>query len=389
MNTGYTHLEAILMIPALLLNALIVLTSGAHVKRLCASSLFIYLLCLFDLLVLTTTAFMFSHQMIHFDEPYPFNWCKINASVSVFGCLMSLILCMGLTLFRYLTIVSQRAIPASFPVRFLAVAVVLSGLIACGPFFLQSDNTAFMLRQSGVYCAFDWTVSTIEVRGVCVLAVLIATIPIVFIAYAYLAIYLEVRKVNRFAEEFLTAAGSNPLPVCSSNPDLAQQQQQPQIQPTVLPPVPQLLGAQKGSKASLANLAGDDFVNAARESTPYPPAQNASNSQGQESLARRALAHLSLRAIQAKKARTRAQEDERRLLIQSISIIAGFIIGWTPLYAVALYEMVSGQYVSAEVDFLAFAFVHVNDVVSAVVVLVFDADLRKNAYICLPCKNSK
>ncbi|KAI8845107.1 hypothetical protein BJ741DRAFT_586991 [Chytriomyces cf. hyalinus JEL632] len=61
MNTGYTHLDAILIIPALLLDALNVLAIGAHEKRLCASSLLIHLLCVFHLLVLTTMAFIFNH----------------------------------------------------------------------------------------------------------------------------------------------------------------------------------------------------------------------------------------------------------------------------------------------------------------------------------------
>ncbi|KAJ3068514.1 hypothetical protein HDU98_008348 [Podochytrium sp. JEL0797] len=63
---------------------------------------------------------------------------------------------------------------------------------------------------------------------------------------------------------------------------------------------------------------------------------------------------------------------------QSIAIVATFMIGWTPYLLVIFYEMISGEFVSPVIDFLASFCVTAYEVANPIVVVIFFKEIRLN-----------
>ncbi|ORY40130.1 hypothetical protein BCR33DRAFT_370281 [Rhizoclosmatium globosum] len=109
----------------------------------------------------------------------------------MFGCGNTLLFCLGLTLFRYFSVVARKQISRVFAIRFIFGCIFTSVLMVVFPFIIKNDwaATSLILQPSGTYCLLYWGTEDTETRWlVFVLLVWIAT-PITIIGWAYYWIY--------------------------------------------------------------------------------------------------------------------------------------------------------------------------------------------------------
>ncbi|KAI8845002.1 hypothetical protein BJ741DRAFT_573085 [Chytriomyces cf. hyalinus JEL632] len=69
--------------------------------------------------------------------------CRFHAVVTVFGRISSILLCFGLTLFRYLIVVHQRDVPKNFTAFYFLGVVIFSAVVSLLPFMTGSNESTF------------------------------------------------------------------------------------------------------------------------------------------------------------------------------------------------------------------------------------------------------
>ncbi|KAJ3399448.1 hypothetical protein HDU80_007882 [Chytriomyces hyalinus] len=95
-------------------NLLVVIPNAGYLTRIAPSSFLVFWLCFFDSIALTNSALVAASNLATGELNYDAASCRFHAGVSVFGNVSSILLCFGLTLFRYLIVVHQKDIPKNF-----------------------------------------------------------------------------------------------------------------------------------------------------------------------------------------------------------------------------------------------------------------------------------
>ncbi|KAJ3353079.1 hypothetical protein HDU83_007234 [Entophlyctis luteolus] len=72
-------------------------------------------------------------------------------------------------------------------------------------------------------------------------------------------------------------------------------------------------------------------------------------------------------------------EKQNALLLQTVTIVSTFLVGWMPYAALVLQEVITREPASALFDFIAIYFVLLMATFNPIVIMVFDKPIRKNA----------
>ncbi|KAJ3204946.1 hypothetical protein HDU82_005495 [Entophlyctis luteolus] len=127
----------------------------------------------------------------------------------------TLYLCLGLTIFRYNTIIRHYETSSTFAFRFVVIASLVSVVMSLLPFFLGSADVTYVLQRSRVYCCTDWTARDIKTQITIVANMLTIAPPIVFIVFAYSHIYLQMRR----SVKDIRASHATLIPALNASPD--------------------------------------------------------------------------------------------------------------------------------------------------------------------------
>ncbi|KAJ3048903.1 hypothetical protein HDU99_009044, partial [Rhizoclosmatium hyalinum] len=118
--------------------------------------------------------------------------CHLHGFMQIFGGTSSLLLCFGLTIFRYMVIVRQENLSTRAAPRFVCAVYFCATLVASLPFLLNSPDT-YALHPSQTYCCTDWTKRDVKSRIMIATNFATLTPPVLFIGYAYYQIYQKVK----------------------------------------------------------------------------------------------------------------------------------------------------------------------------------------------------
>ncbi|TPX62748.1 hypothetical protein CcCBS67573_g08811 [Chytriomyces confervae] len=168
-------------------NLLVVIPNAGYLTRIAPSSFLVFWLCFFDSIALTNSALVAASNLATGELNYDAASCRFHAGVSVFGNVSSILLCFGLTLFRYLIVVHQKDIPKNF-VRFYVLGVVFSSaFVSSLPFMMGSQEQIYKMRPCNAHCSSDWSQHDARSSVLIWMCFSIATITLCFVVYAYAA----------------------------------------------------------------------------------------------------------------------------------------------------------------------------------------------------------
>ncbi|KAI8845106.1 hypothetical protein BJ741DRAFT_659207 [Chytriomyces cf. hyalinus JEL632] len=294
-----------------LLNAYILISNAPHLHRLPPSSFLIYWLCTYDSLVVINDLMVSAANLIHgHTNHFPPDTCYLHGFLAMFGSLASLLLCLGLTLFRYLVIIKKTKIRRVWAYLYLVLISVVAALASAMPFILGSQTWTYEMRPSNVYCAVAWYRHDPRTSALVYSALTIVTLPLAFIGFVYYCIYREISNTFEAARSALSNnSGSVPVAVDASQSVTEPDRKLPKSTLTV--PVLEIPGTRTGQTGSL-NRGG---------------------------------AYSSTGAAKASSRREKKTEEDLlqdALLKQSIMIVSGFVAGWAPY--------VAGSYLLTERD---------------------------------------
>ncbi|KAJ3244384.1 hypothetical protein HDU78_011035 [Chytriomyces hyalinus] len=168
-------------------NLLVVVPNAWHVANLCPSSFLVFWLCLFDSVAIVNSGLVSAFNIIAGEISYNADICRFHAVVSVFGSVSSILLCFGLTLFRYLIVVHQRDLPKYFTTFYFLGVVAFSAVVSLLPFMMGSQERIYILRPSNAHCAPDWSQRDVQSSILIWIYFSVATMTLCFIVYAYAA----------------------------------------------------------------------------------------------------------------------------------------------------------------------------------------------------------
>ncbi|KAI8609960.1 hypothetical protein BC830DRAFT_1148032, partial [Chytriomyces sp. MP71] len=189
-----------------------------------------------------------------------------------------------------------------------AVAAICAFTTAL-PFILGSKNT-YGLHPSHVVCTVIWYSHDRSTQIVSWLAVVVLSVPLSGLWYAYLVIYFQVAGVLKEAKR---------INMPSKTPKVVEVKRMNQ-----------------------------DISKTVREDT-----------------------------VQEEQAR-KYEKKQHKLLIQSIAIVSVMLLGWGPYCIMVVVEIISGQPVSPAFEYIAETLVVLNELFNPIVVMMFDAEIRKN-----------
>ncbi|KAI9330634.1 hypothetical protein BDR26DRAFT_899735 [Obelidium mucronatum] len=329
-------------------NLLIVLSSSQRLKTLSPTSYLNYFLCFSDSIVATTEftiglLSILQHSSSTASEPIiP---CQIHAFLQVFPCSTSLLLCLGLTYFRYAVIITETHLTTSFARRYTLSCFALCILIASLPFLVGSYTETYTLQPSRLYCATAWYSRDLKTLGLIAVNIVTVLSPSVFIGFAYTRIYMKLRRSVvelRTSDTSCSKEGSGKRELSSSGGGV---------------------GAAGASETRL-NLkeSKQSLVEVSAAATVAGGAGNTTQT--------------SRVSITTK----RAEKEQRVLLHQSLVIVLSFLLGWLPYLTLMITELVTAEPVSPGYDFLAFYFTVLVEATNPIIVLSFNKELRENAF---------
>ncbi|KAI8834187.1 hypothetical protein BJ741DRAFT_689091 [Chytriomyces cf. hyalinus JEL632] len=313
---GYSWATAITEGIAITLNLIIILSNVRCLHKLPQPSVLIVFLCCSDNITMINTFILVVHHLTSGSLDYNARMCQIQAIFITFGALFSLGLCAGLTLLRFLVIVTGRKITRLFIAQYIGSSAAVAFLTAILPFMLGSEAESYVMQPSGDNCTVRW--HSRDPRTVivsCACAVILVT-PLTGIGFAYYFIY---RKVSKTFESFkATGVISN-----------------------------------EGKSVQTSNTGA--LTNASEIKT--------------------GTWHLTK---QSKREKCEEEEKQVALLIQSLVIVGVFVVGWTPYMLYGTFGLLSGVSLSASVEFAADYVLQVNYLANPFVIFLFDKDIQKN-----------
>ncbi|KAJ3256039.1 hypothetical protein HDU77_003423 [Chytriomyces hyalinus] len=339
-----------------LLNSYILISNAPHLRRLPPSSFLIYWLCAYDSLVVINDLMVSAANLIHGNtNHFPPDTCYLHGFLAMFGSLASLLLCLGLTLFRYLVIIKKTKIRRVWAYLYLVLISAVAALASAMPFILGSQTWTYEMRPSNVYCAVAWYRHDPRTSALVYSALTIVTLPLAFIGYVYYCIYREISFIFEATRNALSN-NSGSVPVAAA--DASQSVTEPDRKlpkGSLAVPVPEVPCTRKVRTGSL----------------------------------KRGGAYSSTGAVKTSSRREKKTEEDLlqdALLKQSIMIVFGFAAGWAPYVAVGLVENISGQRATPEWDFVGVLCIVIYEAINPVVIFLFDRDIKENCVNFIQCQ---
>ncbi|KAJ3389642.1 hypothetical protein HDU80_011445 [Chytriomyces hyalinus] len=299
----------------------------------------------------------------------------------MFGSLASLLLCLGLTLFRYLVIIKKTKIRRVWAYLYVVLISAVAALASAMPFILGSQTWTYEMRPSNVYCAVAWYRHDPRTSALVYSALTIVTLPLAFIGYVYYCIYREISYIFEATRNALSN-NSGSVPVAAAA-DASQSVTEPD---------------RKLPKASLA----------------VPGLEVPCTRKVRTGSLKRGGAYSSTGAVKTSSRREKKTEEDLlqdALLKQSIMIVFGFAAGWAPYVAglylfdsggvpkqpadacllfsfspVGLAENISGQRATPEWDFVGVLCIVIYEAINPVVIFLFDRDIKENCVNFIQCQ---
>ncbi|TPX68973.1 hypothetical protein CcCBS67573_g06998 [Chytriomyces confervae] len=342
----YSTITTVIAFIGILLNLILIVPNVWRARSLTPSSLLIVCLCCSDTLLLSNCLSLAATHLRRGDLEYNPIICQIHGFLITFCSLLSLGLCTGLTLFRYIIIVRKTPVLLQCAHAYLAGSAAFCALIAGLPFICNAGERIYIMAQTHMNCTVAWSNTDTTSRVISWICMSIIIIPVSCMGFAYTQIYSEVSKVfGAFRKSFAVAgdnlSGDQQRGSKTTNPDSNHQ------------------GGYHPSKISTnpENFRKPSFD----EKAQRPP------------------------KMLNKRKRTEEEAKQMALLMQSIAIVGLFLIGWTPYLSMGLYEIVTGTKVHPDFEFAAEMFASMNNSLNPVVAMVFDDKIRGNVVQFFSC----
>ncbi|KAI8616657.1 hypothetical protein BC830DRAFT_1217786, partial [Chytriomyces sp. MP71] len=303
--TGYTAAFVGTAILGLALNSVIVASSFKRLLRLSSSTFLTYFLCLSDALISAADAAIGIGSLAFGHSLDSKTTCHLHAVIQILGGTSSLLLCLGLIIIRYLEIIQDYVITLRVAQIYTASVLCFAIFVVTLPFILNSAARTYTLHPSGVYCCTDWAAKDPSSLAVITMNLITILPPVLFITYAYMAIYLK------FAKSVI-----------------------------IMKSVSMQLGVENAPFPKDRNYKTQDFTaTQSKCSEDLRPVLNASFSGKSHALSGSGVA--------------RATDEQVELLKQSVIIVSAFLIGWLPYAILILQEIATSQHWSPALDFFA------------------------------------
>ncbi|KAJ3232049.1 hypothetical protein HDU81_003340, partial [Chytriomyces hyalinus] len=306
MDATYTRYSAMslgMMGLSLILNSTIVFTNLPFLHKLPSSSFLIVFLCFGDCLTTSHVVALTMTHLIKGSLEYDPQTCQIQAIFITFGALLSLGLCGGLTLFRYLVIVQGIDVSKKFAVYYLAVISIFFAAFCSLPFILGSQQATYAMHPSGINCTGFWHSRDPKTMIITVLCPIFLVMVLIGIVYAYFRIYQTISSTyDAFKSAGVIsnrgAAGSSNTPLKNLNLSSSQLNR-----PTLL----------EGPAINRMNPTTD------LEGSPKP----------------------SHRGGLANATSSLEEANQLRLLVQTVVVVTVFVVGWAPYFVFMMMELIS------------------------------------------------
>ncbi|ORY38136.1 family A G protein-coupled receptor-like protein [Rhizoclosmatium globosum] len=335
---------------ASVLNMCIIASTMCRTRKLGPTTYITFWLCCSDSLIVMAdfliNALTLSLYLIVDHEPIfgNFRVCHVHGFMQIFGGTSSLLLCFGLTTFRYMVIVRQENLSNRAAPKFVCAVYLCAMVVASLPFLLNSPDT-FALHPSQSYCCTDWTKRDIKSRIMIAINFATLTPPVLFIGYAYYKIYQKVRV--SVSEVKKSVVGSIPyIPNTETFSHLTE---------TKVP-----LAGDGGKQTVEADIIADEVYEAPERPSFNPRKSSATvvnMSYSSESNTNGFLKHVRRDSrAEIGNAFTRVENEQMNLLKQSIAIVSAFLIGWTPYLILLIMILVNFATLTPPLVFIAFAY---------------------------------
>ncbi|KAI8617715.1 hypothetical protein BC830DRAFT_1166764 [Chytriomyces sp. MP71] len=302
------------------LNLIVVACNAFNLHKLTPSSFLIFWLCGCDSGLNILAVYIISYQFHADSLGLPASQCQALAFfITLFAC-SSIGLCTGLTFFRYLVVVRQWNLSPRFAPRYVLLVFILCSALVALPFILDSANVTYGLPASHCLCTVQWQDAHLKSKIMVWLCIGFLAVPLSSIGYAYAAIYREMRRSVKEMDSNGVGANSS--------------------------------GMLRDENVGTGRIQVNNGT-VPRNKDALPPC-----------------------------ARSKEREKMHALLIQSIAIVAVFVVGWGPYMANALYQAITQRILSPEVEYAAEAIVVLMHIVNPIAVMVFDIEMREQV-ICV------
>ncbi|KAI8834213.1 hypothetical protein BJ741DRAFT_709833 [Chytriomyces cf. hyalinus JEL632] len=339
----YSAVAAAMVSIGILFNLIVIVPNLWRVRNLTPSSLLIVCLCCSDSLMLSNSLSITATHLRRGDLEYSPIICQMNGFLTTFAALWSLGLCTGLTLFRYNIIIREIAVSHQYAYTYLASSAAFCALVAGLPFIFNAGDRIYVQHQTHITCTVAWFNTDTTSRAIGWICAAVLLIPVSSIGFAYIRIYCQVSEVFGAYRASFAVTGDN------------------------------LSGKERGSNA----FNQDSKHQESRRPSNIPiTLVKATNDIDGTASADEEFQRLP-KTLKRRK-RSKDEVKQMALLMQSIAIVALFLIGWTPYLGMGVYEMLTGTEVHPHYEFTAEIFVSMNDLLNPVVVMIFDDSIRRN-----------
>ncbi|KAJ3224209.1 hypothetical protein HDU81_008703 [Chytriomyces hyalinus] len=312
------------------LNLMIILPNVWYLWEIAPSSFLAFWLCLIDAISIANMGLIAILSLANETIEESPVICQLHACFTTFASLASILICFGLTLFRYLIVVQKRTLPRFFTTFYLMGVFTVAGFVSTPPFMTGSADLYYTMRPSKAYCGPKWSLHDPRSLVLIITSLGVASFTVVFITYAYMAMVGKVMEVLTLTKDLASSAEIMP-------------QQQDSVD------------ANTGYGSIAPKILGSSCPDV--ESVPLKPRKPEKG---------------------VNKETAEMEKLQFELMRQSIVIVCAFIIGWAPYLFMAVYEVVSGSPVSPACDFAATFIVAVYEGVNPIIVFIYDRDLGKN-----------
>ncbi|KAI8845007.1 hypothetical protein BJ741DRAFT_644513 [Chytriomyces cf. hyalinus JEL632] len=304
-----------LLLAGFVTNLLLVSPNVRHLAKIAPSSFLVFWLSSIDSIALLNTLLVAGVNLITGELVLDSVICQLHASVTVFASLASILLCFGLTLFRYLIVVYQVMLPRNFSLGYVVTIVSLASTVAALPFMMGSAEPFYIMLPSRVHCAPNWSLRSVQSSVVILFCFSVSSTTLCFIIYAYTAMVGRVVQVLAYTKGIASSADGNP-------------------------------DVKTGESAISVEIGS--------------------------------IARISKTEKGANKETAEMEKLQRELMIQCIVVVGAFLMGWAPYVIMAVVEYASGSNASPIFDFSVTAIVAFYEMVNPVIVFLYDRDIGRN-----------
>ncbi|KAI8832103.1 hypothetical protein BJ741DRAFT_667407 [Chytriomyces cf. hyalinus JEL632] len=146
-----------LLLAEFVTNLLLVSPNVRHLGKIAPNSVLVFWLSSIDSIMLLNTLLVAGVNLVTGELVPDSVICQLHGSVTGFSSLAYILLCFGLTLFRYLGVVHQVPLPRNFSLGYVVAIVPLASTVAALPFMMGSAEPFYVMRPSKVHCVPNWS----------------------------------------------------------------------------------------------------------------------------------------------------------------------------------------------------------------------------------------